>query len=93
MNSESPVRTAVGVASAVSRTRTLIDSQVWPGGGEDFEVDSPEGNVLAVREATDRVVGFGGFAEADPGAGGLDQFEVPGDEVGVEVGVDHPRRC
>ncbi len=38
----------------------------------------------------DLVFGFGQAAVSDPRSGGGGELEVAGDEVGVEVGVDHP---
>src|SRR5699024_1145476 len=59
------------------------------GGGDDLQLDLTERDRLPVGQQPDRVVGLGTDAVADPRPGRLGQLEVPGDEVGVEVGVDH----
>lgn len=82
------------------RVLTHQDADRFPrvtGCRQNLQVDCSEGYVLAVCEAADRVFGFGCFAESDPGPGRLDEFEVSGYEVGVEMGVDdasmlRPRR-
>ena len=45
--------------------------------------------MLAVDKAANRVGGLCGFTETDPRAGRIEQFQMPGYEVGMEVGVDH----
>ena len=45
---------------------------------------------LPVRQRVDGEVGGGLGAVGDDGAGGLRQLEVTGEEVGVEVGLEHP---
>ena len=47
-----------------------------------------EGQLLAVGKAADLVRGLGAGAVADPGAGGLGEFQVAGHKVGVEVRVE-----
>ena len=59
------------------------------GGGQDLQVDLTERDVLAIGQSANGVVGLGRLAEPDPRPGCIDQLEVSGDEVGVEVGVDH----
>jgi hypothetical protein len=60
-----------------------------PGGVHDLQRHLPETDPLTVGEPPDLVLGRSLAAEADPGAGLAGQLEVPADEVGVEVGVDH----
>jgi hypothetical protein len=57
---------------------------------EDLQHDVAELDALAVGQLADRVLGLGTAPVADPGTRTGGQFEVTGDEVGVEVGVDHP---
>ena len=59
-----------------------------PGGVHDLQHHVPERDALAVGQRPDGEVGRRRRAVADPGAGGLGQLQVSGDEVGVEVGVD-----
>ncbi len=58
------------------------------GGLQDLQGDVAEFDPLAVGELADGVLGLGAVAVADPGAGAVGEFEVAGQEVGVEVGVD-----
>ena len=51
--------------------------------------DVAERDALAVGQLARRELGLGDRREADLGAGGRGQFEVAGQEVGVEVGLEH----
>ena len=55
----------------------------------DLEGDVTEGEALAVSQRLHREVGAGLVAVGDHRAGGCGQLEVSGQEVGVEVGLDH----
>lgn len=57
-------------------------------GFEDLELDVAEGDAFAVDQLVDGVFGLGALPVADPGAGPVGEFQVAGEEVGVEVGVD-----
>lgn len=60
------------------------------GGLHDLQGHLAEGDALALGEGADRVLGLGAAAVADPCSGPVGQLQVSGDEVRVEVGVDHP---
>ena len=62
-----------------------------PGRGPHLEGDLTQGDPLAIGQQLDRELGPTGrsLAVADCGAGGFGQLEVAGQEVGVEVGLDH----
>jgi hypothetical protein len=56
----------------------------------DLEDDVAEREPLAVRKRLHREVGPRCAAVGDGGARGRSQLEVAREEVGVEVGLDHP---
>jgi hypothetical protein len=56
----------------------------------DLEGDLAEGESLAVRQGVDRELGHTLVTEGDDRAGGLGELQVARQEVGVEVGLDHP---
>ncbi len=58
-------------------------------GMEELEFDRAERVAFAVGHAPRLELGLGDRREHDVGAGGLGQLEVPRQEVGVEVGLDH----
>jgi hypothetical protein len=55
----------------------------------DLERHLAERDAFAVGEVADRVLGVGAPPVTDPRAGRLGQLEVAGEEVGVDVCVDH----
>ena len=59
-------------------------------GVTDLERDVAEREPLPVGETVDREVGPGFVAVGDDRAGRGGELEVTGEEVGVEVGLDHP---
>lgn len=60
-----------------------------PGRLHDLQGDVTEGDPLALGERADRVLGLGPSAVSDPGAGLVRHLQVAGDEVRMEVRVDH----
>ncbi len=58
-------------------------------GRHDLQHDLAEHDALAVGQRPAGVLGRGALAVADPRPGRGRELEVPGQEVGVEVGVDH----
>jgi hypothetical protein len=60
-----------------------------PRGLHDLERDVAEGDPLTVGQVADGVLGLRAPPVADPRSRGRRQLEVTGEEVGVEVGVDH----
>lgn len=62
---------------------------MWPGVDRISKFDLTQGQLLAVTQSADRVVGLGGFTESDPRTRGIDELEVTGNEVRVKVSVDH----
>nr|WP_308406722.1 hypothetical protein [Streptomyces sudanensis] len=65
-----------------------IDSGGVARGVEDLQVDLAEAQVLAVVQGVGVEVECGGGAVGDAGAGAFGQFQVAGEEVGVDVGLD-----
>ena len=59
-------------------------------GVTDLERDVAEGEALPVGESVDGEVGAGFVAVGDDRTGRRGELEVTGEEVGVEVGLDHP---
>ena len=59
-------------------------------GVTDLERDVAEREALPVGEPVDGEVGAGFVAVGDDRAGRRGELEVAGEEVGVEVGLDHP---
>ncbi len=57
-------------------------------GFDDLQGDVTEADPVTFIHLTDRVRGLGGLATTDPRLGRREQFEMPGDEVGMEE-VDH----
>ena len=89
MNSASPVRTAVRdlvvgvfVDEHADRLRGMA------GRLHDLQDDVAEGDPLPVRQRPDLELGLRPAAVADPRPRGRGELQVPGEEVGVEVGVD-----
>ena len=60
------------------------------GGRPGLERHLPEREVLAVRQGLDGELRPGSLAVADDGSGGGGDFEVAGEEIGVEVRFDDP---
>ena len=58
------------------------------GGFEDLEAEAGEVEGVAVFHGDELVLGFGVGAEADVGAAAVAEFEMAGEEVGVEVGEE-----
>ena len=58
--------------------------------GEDLEGDLAEHEPLPVVQRLDRELDVGALAVGDDGAGRRGQLEVAAEEVGVDVGLDHP---
>jgi len=61
-----------------------------PGGLPDLQDDLAQRDAFSIGQVPHRELRIRPGAEADPGPRRRRQFEVPGQEVGVEVGVDHP---
>ena len=61
-----------------------------PGGLPGLQDDLAQLDAFPVGQVPHRELRVRPGAEADPGPRRRRQFEVPGQEVGVEVGVDHP---
>ena len=55
----------------------------------DLQNDVAEGDPLPFGQRADLELGLSSLAVADPGAGGLRQLQMAGQEVGVKVGVNH----
>ena len=55
----------------------------------DLEEDVAERDALTIRELARRELGGRHRRESDLGARGVREFEVAGQEVGMEVGLDH----
>ena len=77
-------------SSGCSHTTIEIDSGVWPGVARISSVTAPERQELSVGQRLDGEVGLRAVAVGDDRAGRRGQLEVPGEEVGVEVGLDDP---
>ena len=58
------------------------------GGFEDLEAEAGEFEGVAVSHGDELVLGFGLGAEADVGSAAVAEFEMAGEEVGVEVGEE-----
>ncbi len=90
MNMVSPVSTPYGTASSGrSRTTTLIDSGVCPGVASTWSVTSPRRSCSPSREGLDREVDVGTLAVRDRRSCLGCELEVPTEEIGVDVGLDH----
>ena len=61
-----------------------------PGRGSDLEQDLTEHEALPVRHRLDGEVDVGALAEGDHRAGRGGELQVPREEVGVEVRLEHP---
>jgi hypothetical protein len=59
------------------------------GGGQNFQIHHAQRDVLPVDEPTDWVIRVRDRAHGDPRVGRRSKFQMPGHEVGMEVGVDH----
>jgi hypothetical protein len=59
-----------------------------PGGGPELQADLAELDALAVGHLAVREVHVRGLAVDDGGAGRGGQLQVPGQEIGVHVGLD-----
>ncbi|HEV7187626.1 MAG TPA: hypothetical protein VGN28_06980, partial [Blastococcus sp.] len=55
----------------------------------DLQRHVAERDPLAVGQVPDRVVGLGAAPIPDPGPRGGGELQMPGQEVGVEMGVQH----
>ena len=61
-----------------------------PGRRQHLERDVPEPQLLAVAKGLDREVDVGALAVRDRGAGLGCELQMPAQEVGVDVRLDHP---
>ena len=90
MNSVSPVRTAYGLAGSFCeiehQDRDGLDGVA--GGFEDLQAQSREVERIAVLHRHEGVFRLGAGAEMDGRAATVAQFQMAGDEVGVEVGEE-----
>ena len=58
------------------------------GGFEDLQAQAGEVERVAILHGDEGVLGLGAAAEMDGGAAAVAQFQMAGDEVGVEVGEE-----
>ncbi len=90
MNRVSPVSTAWGCGRVLleieDQDRDGLDGVA--GGFEDLQAQSREVERIAVLHRHERVFGLGAGAEMDGRAATVAQFQMAGDEVGVEMGEE-----
>ena len=65
-----------------------MDSGSVAGGFQNFQAHAAEFDGVAIVKGSECVGGFGGGAEINCGACAIAEFEMAGDEIGVEMGEE-----